>query len=54
MSMGQLCQICGNAPATATCQLCGTAACADHYDRGAGACADCLDSGSGESFDTFR
>lgn len=41
MSVTTVCQICEAATASHTCNACGAAVCAEHYDRGMGMCASC-------------
>ncbi|WP_187347728.1 hypothetical protein [Haloplanus rubicundus] len=41
MSVTTLCQICESATAKHTCDACGAAVCAEHYDRGLGMCVSC-------------
>ena len=41
MSTAGLCQICESAPATQTCDRCGTLACQTHFEARLGLCLDC-------------
>ncbi|AZH26869.1 zinc finger HIT domain-containing protein [Haloplanus aerogenes] len=41
MSVTTLCQVCESATANYTCDACGAAVCAEHYDRAAGLCVSC-------------
>ena len=41
MSVSGLCQICESQPAQERCANCGTLACTDHYEAGAGICVEC-------------
>jgi len=41
MSVTTVCQVCEAATATHTCDACGAAVCAAHYDRETGLCSDC-------------
>jgi hypothetical protein len=41
MSVTNLCQVCESATASHTCDTCGAAVCAEHYDRETGLCTVC-------------
>jgi len=41
MSVTSICQVCESATASHTCDACGAAVCAEHYDRETGLCAPC-------------
>jgi hypothetical protein len=41
MSVTAICQICESAPATHTCDSCGSNVCSEHYDRVTGLCTVC-------------
>ncbi|MFB6302029.1 MAG: zinc finger HIT domain-containing protein [Haloferacaceae archaeon] len=45
MSTPALCGICEAAPAEYTCDRCGTAVCAEHFDERSGLCVECASRG---------